>query len=653
MKKSIIFGLRLAFYISALLFFNNDILIIPALLLISYLMLENKKYSFLPLILLIFLPLIYQIILVAAYLYHLILIKYIRKNRYYSFITYLISILTANIILLLNKDYSFITLYISIASIILYSIINMLYIYYQKGDNFYTISYNDKLINLTILLGYLLLITIYNPNPILYHFFFIQIFLVFEYIYNILFILISYFTYFIIYKNLNNDILIYFSSSFFPPLITFNLSFNRLYSYFFIIYSAIALSTKLNKKQAKIEDKAIANLINDFKNYLIDINQETEKLDTLKKLRETHLEYIQDEYCNKCTEDNICKYKLDKRYSFLCNAMNNENNNIYFCPHYDKFYFNNNIKHNIANKSYSAITIIADELEIIYNQNLKMARLYNKFINTLSFYGYIITDVDVNLKSSSLYISFTIDNEKTIVKELILKIAYKIFKEPLDIKLIKNKIYIFKKTKCKLEYAHSVFAKDKNYISGDNYYIKRDYNDSYIFALSDGMGSGHNAYLESAHTLKLLSNLFDYHFSYKATLSLLEDIYDIKCDYDSYATLDVLYVNTSNMKLNLYKLGSTTTYIYHNGDLISYENKTLPLKLDDLNSSYEIEFFKNDIILLLSDGISDFISKQELQYNINYNENPEGIINQIINKIKEKENNELKDDASLIVIKVI
>ena len=107
------------------------------------------------------------------------------------------------------------------------------------------------------------------------------------------------------------------------------------------------------------------------------------------------------------------------------------------------------------------------------------------------------------------------------------------------------------------------------------------------------------------------------------------------------------------MKLNLYKLGSTTTYVYHNGDLISYENKALPLKIDDINSSYEIEFFKNDVIILLSDGISDFISKQELEYEINYNSTPESIVNQITTKLKTKENNELKDDASLIVIKAI
>ena len=166
------------------------------------------------------------------------------------------------------------------------------------------------------------------------------------------------------------------------------------------------------------------------------------------------------------------------------------------------------------------------------------------------------------------------------------------------------------------------------------------------------MGNGHNAYLESAQTLDLLKRLLSYNFSLKTTLRLLENIYEIKCEYDSYATLDVLAINTSNMKLNLYKLGSTSTYIIHNYEIRIYENKSLPYKLDEINSSYEIEYFKGDTIILASDGISDFITMRDLK-SIDYNKSSSEILNDITNILKQKENNELKDDASLIVIKVI
>ena len=93
--------------------------------------------------------------------------------------------------------------------------------------------------------------------------------------------------------------------------------------------------------------------------------------------------------------------------------------------------------------------------------------------------------------------------------------------------------------------------------------------------------------------------------------------------------------------------------IYHNKELALFENRALPLKLDDINSTYEIEFFKDDVIILISDGISDFLSKEDLSTDNNYSLSSNKIVEDIINKLKKKENNDLKDDASIIVIKVI
>jgi serine/threonine protein phosphatase PrpC len=74
--------------------------------------------------------------------------------------------------------------------------------------------------------------------------------------------------------------------------------------------------------------------------------------------------------------------------------------------------------------------------------------------------------------------------------------------------------------------------------------------------------------------------------------------------------------------------------------------------LDDINSSYEIEFSKDDIILLLSDGVTDFLTKDEIFLAIDPNLSSNEIMLSISNKVKEKEKN-LKDDLSMIVIKVI
>ena len=167
------------------------------------------------------------------------------------------------------------------------------------------------------------------------------------------------------------------------------------------------------------------------------------------------------------------------------------------------------------------------------------------------------------------------------------------------------------------------------------------------------MGSGYNAYLESVDTLRIITSLSSYHFRIKTILKLLEDIYELRANYDHYATLDLLTIDTANKNVNLYKMGSTTTYVLHNNSLTAYQNKALPLKLDEMNSTFTFDISSGDLIFLLSDGITDFIDQNEFYSLIDVSESPENICSKIIDHLKIKEKNNLKDDLSLIVIKSI
>jgi serine phosphatase RsbU (regulator of sigma subunit) len=531
----------------------------------------------------------------------------------------------------------------------------MFHIFQNKNSKFIIVSTNDKLITLTLLLGYMIVFIFYNQSTLLFMFLFMQLYLLKDFKYNIIFLITFVIFYFFKHNTINIESFSYIATSYIPLSICLVLDFIQIKSYFYLFYALLVTFFNFNSKPITVESNYIDNLFKDFKKYIDGLNLEYNHLCSIKKIKDSHIESIITNYCNCCKKNTLCKYKTDKRMSFIIGAMFKQNSNIYDCPHYENFYFNDNL--NIKpSLEYSAISELANELELLYNQSLKLAKHYNKFISDLSFYGYKIKNIDINLANQTIYFSMVLDSKKPVIKEIFIKLAYKSFGEELDLKIVskdnQSVIYMYKKPKIKLDYSHIILPKDNNIISGDNYYIKRDYNDSYIFALSDGMGSGHSAYIESADTLKLMANLSSYHFSIKTILKLLEDIYNLRCDYDNYATLDLAIINTSNMKMNLYKLGSTTTYIYHNFNLIAYENKTLPLKLDDINSTYEIEFYKDDIIFILSDGVTDFLSKDELFLVIDPSMSSNELMISITNKVKEKEK-VLRDDLSLIVIKVI
>lgn len=654
MKKYILLTLHYCYFITALVFLDSNISIFLAIMLIAIISFEHIAFSILPLILTIYLPMEYKFILISIFGLNLILYYFIKKNRFYALASYLLYTLIAFISLYVIKGFEVRTIQISLLCLVIYAIINTLYVYQNINNKIIIIPYNQKLIYLVIILGYFFTLLLFSTNDYLMLFLFMQLYLIKDFKYNLIFASM-YALYIWLFKAIYLvNALLPIAVSYLPVSILLTLNYDTYLWIPLAIYSIILNFIYFKNKKISFESDCINLLFDDFNKYLNTLNNEYNKNLRIKEIKEKKLEEISTNFCNKCQKNTLCKNRLEKRYSFISAAMLGMRQNIYECPYYHLFKIETNMENVNKSFEYSALKALGFELSFLYNQNLLLKKEYEKFIRLLANYNYFITDLDINLSSSSMYFSLTVSKNKPIIESLFLKCAYKAFGEELEIKNVDDRLYFYKKPKLKITYAHTVLAKKGNLMSGDNYYIKKDYNSSYIFALSDGMGSGYNAYTESADALKTIANLSSYHFRINTILKLLEDIYELRSNYDRYATLDFLAINTATCKLNLYKMGSTTTYILHNNKLFTYENQALPLKLDDVNSAYELDIYSGDFIFLLSDGISDFISNEEF-YTLasKPNNSADEICYSIIEYIKEKEKNNLKDDLSLIVIKAI
>lgn len=658
MKKYILLLFHYIFFIASLLFLPTEIALYSAVFLISCLALQNIIYCVLPLVLCFYIPLEYSYLLLSIVAIHLLLYPLIKRNRFYALSIYSCSLVTVFLLLFFKDGFTANSIKISILLFVVYSCINALYIFQKIDQKQLLIPYNQKLIDLVMLLGYFFIFFLFGDEPLLILFLFMQLYLIKDLKYNILFALI--YTIMQISTNISllTNVLPAIAVSFVPPAVLLTLSYQNLIWIVFAIYTLALTFFQIQNKRITIEHDYINSLFQDFTKYTNELALEYHKNTTLKKLKEERIEQISNTFCQNCTKHTLCKIKLDRRYSFLAAAIQGMKQNIYDCPHYQKFYLNTNVEVKNTSLEYSAVRALADELSFLYNQSLALKGEYEKFINLLADNGYEVLDIDIFLASPTLYFTFYFSNQKPIVETLLIKLAYKAFGEYLEVKILPEKqlttVHFYKAPELKITYAHTILAKNNNLMSGDNYYIKKNPNSSYIFALSDGMGSGYHAYLESADALKTIAGLSSYHFSMKTILRLLEDVYELKSNYDRYATLDLLYINTANRKINLYKMGSTTTYILHNHQLYAYENNALPLKLDEVNSAYEMDIYSGDYIFLLSDGITDFISKDEF-YSIvkGGTQSAQIMCEEVIQYIKKKEKNELKDDLSLIAIKAI
>lgn len=143
--------------------------------------------------------------------------------------------------------------------------------------------------------------------------------------------------------------------------------------------------------------------------------------------------------------------------------------------------------------------------------------------------------------------------------------------------------------------------------SGD-YFEKLTINntESYII-LSDGMGTGSRARLDSMFTVNLAAKLLTAGVSDATTVKLLNSVLQVKCWEESFATLDLIEFDLCGGYLNILKAGAGPSYLYRDGQLKKIEGYAFPLGILSDTSVNQIrnKLFKNDIIIVCSDGVSE------------------------------------------------
>jgi serine/threonine protein phosphatase PrpC len=245
---------------------------------------------------------------------------------------------------------------------------------------------------------------------------------------------------------------------------------------------------------------------------------------------------------------------------------------------------------------------------------------------------------------------------KKIADLLIIKdIAEPYFKKySVNIDLRDGYINISPKRKFKILYDHAALSLNNCQISGDNILFKTLDDINFLCALSDGMGSGYYAYQLSQETLKMVDNITNCSISFDSSLQILNNFFKTRDLSDSYATLDLININLADGILNLYKLGSSTTYISRGEKIVPIYNNNLPFGISDLITKEEYTIADGDLIVLVSDGVNDYINEEVLIKYIESlkNEAPHKIVYEILQKIYYENGSTIKDDMSCIAIKI-
>lgn len=160
------------------------------------------------------------------------------------------------------------------------------------------------------------------------------------------------------------------------------------------------------------------------------------------------------------------------------------------------------------------------------------------------------------------------------------------------------------KAEFQAEYASSQHICQGYRMCGDSCQSFTDRRSVAHMILSDGMGSGTAAAVDSNMTVSLLTKLIDAGVGYTAALKIVNSALLVKSGEESLSTIDITSVNLYTGQAHFYKAGAAPTFIRRGKRTGSVESASLPVGI-----LTAVEFEKSsvrlsdgDLVVMVSDG---------------------------------------------------
>ncbi|NCU17734.1 stage II sporulation protein E [Pallidibacillus pasinlerensis] len=204
-------------------------------------------------------------------------------------------------------------------------------------------------------------------------------------------------------------------------------------------------------------------------------------------------------------------------------------------------------------------------------------------------------------------------------------------------------------------------AKNGKLISGDSFTELEIDERSFAMAISDGMGNGERAYLESKETLSLLQKILLSGIDEEVAIKSINSILSLRTTDEVYATLDLAMIDLQNASTRFIKVGSAPSFIKRGNNVIKVEANNLPIgiipefEIDVVNEQLMAE----DILILMSDGIYEgpkFIENKDIWLKRKIRElqtdNPQAIADILLEEVIRTNDGRIEDDMTVFVAKI-
>ncbi|XZJ05107.1 stage II sporulation protein E [Clostridium perfringens] len=479
------------------------------------------------------------------------------------------------------------------------------------------------------------------------------------------------------------------------------------------IYNKISLEINKDKKVGHFSEVRFAEIKDELTERLKDFTEVlsimgkslnnlvgNDKL-AIKNKGNALVENLSDRTCSDCDMRYMCwKRELHQTYNAFSDLIRNYENNSGAFPHelekkcIKKYALVKNIEDimNIYMVNETLKSRLGEGRKILSNHINNMSVTISEIVDEFGNELHLCTDVEKSIKKSLLkyginFGSLICYNDKngrikikmqmencmgsqTCIKTVLPIISETIGKnmsigsEGCNINSKNNmcEIVIEEAPKYHINSHVAVATKEGEKFTGDSYSYGRTKDGNYITVISDGMGSGPEAGLESKVSVEIIEKFMEVGFDEKIAIDAVNAIMSIKFSEDEkFSTLDMNKIDLYTGNAKFMKVGAIESFIKRGNKVEVINSNTLPfgvLEEPDVDT-VEKQVSNGDVIVSISDGILDVKNDGsfdttwliEFLKNTKYRQ-PKDLSIAILEKAKELSGGKAKDDMTVVVSKV-
>ncbi|HEY4431237.1 MAG TPA: stage II sporulation protein E [Paenibacillus sp.] len=207
----------------------------------------------------------------------------------------------------------------------------------------------------------------------------------------------------------------------------------------------------------------------------------------------------------------------------------------------------------------------------------------------------------------------------------------------------------------------AVVSKGGDMLSGDSFSTVELGNGTFAVSISDGMGNGERARMESSAALGMLEKLLQSGMDEKLAVKSVNSILLLRSPDEFYATVDMALIDQYSAQTTFMKIASAPSFIRRGSEVIPITSSNLPIGIiKDIDVDLiSMQLRAGDILIMMTDGIYDApgyaVNKeiwmkrliQELE-----GDDPQDMADSLLDKVIRYQGNEIHDDMTIVVSRV-